>query len=94
MDFSQSPLLVIWEVTQSCDLACAYCRASAMPSRHPDELTTAEGYKLIDRVREFGNPLMVFTGGDPLKLQTFTTSSATVQPSACGPISPPAQLRC
>ncbi len=67
MDFSQSPLLVIWEVTQSCDLACAYCRASAMPNRHPDELTTAEGYKLIDRVREFGNPLMVFTGGDPLK---------------------------
>jgi radical SAM protein with 4Fe4S-binding SPASM domain len=38
-----------------------------MPGRDPDELTTAEGYELIDRVREFGNPLMVFTGGDPLK---------------------------
>ena len=67
MDFNQSPLLVIWEVTQSCDLACVHCRASARPGRHPDELTTAEGYQLIDRVKEFGNPLIVFTGGDPLK---------------------------
>src|SRR5207245_3493838 len=67
MDFNQSPLLVIWEVTQSCDLACVHCRASARPGRDPDELTTAEGYELIDRVREFGEPLMVFTGGDPLK---------------------------
>ncbi len=67
MDFNQSPLLVIWEVTQSCDLACVHCRASARPGRDPDELTTAEGYELIDRVREFGNPLIVFTGGDPLK---------------------------
>src|SRR5229473_1346424 len=67
MDFNQSPLLVIWEVTQSCDLACMHCRASAMLGRDPDELTTAEGYELIDRVREFGNPLIVFSGGDPLK---------------------------
>ena len=67
MDFNQSPLLVIWEVTQSCDLACVHCRASAMPGRDPDELTTSEGYELIDRVREFDNPMMVFAGGDPLK---------------------------
>jgi len=40
LDFSQSPLLVIWEVTQACDLACVHCRASAMPARHQDELTT------------------------------------------------------
>jgi len=29
MDFNQSPLLVIWEVTQACDLECVHCRASA-----------------------------------------------------------------
>ena len=67
MDFNQSPLLVIWEVTQSCDLACVHCRASARPQRDPDELTTEEGQRLIDEVKQFGNPLMVFTGGDPLK---------------------------
>jgi radical SAM protein len=67
MDFNQSPLLVIWEVTQSCDLACVHCRASARPERDPDELTTEEGQRLIEEVKQFGNPLLVFTGGDPLK---------------------------
>lgn len=65
-------MLVIWEVTQACDLACVHCRASAMPSRNPWELTTEDGFRLLDQVKRFGQnsdmtPLMVFTGGDPLK---------------------------
>ena len=67
MNFDQSPMLVIWEVTQACDLACVHCRASAQPERNPEELTTEQGYRLLDEIRSFGNPLMVFTGGDPLK---------------------------
>ena len=35
--------------------------------RHPGELTTGQGYRLLDEIRSFGDPLMVFTGGDPLK---------------------------
>ena len=67
MNFDQSPLLVIWEVTQACDLACVHCRASAQPAHDPEELTTGEGMRLLEEVKNFGNPLMVFTGGDPLK---------------------------
>jgi radical SAM protein len=67
MDFNQSPLLVIWEVTQACDLACVHCRSSVQPERHRDELSTEEGRELLNGVKRFGNPLMVFTGGDPLK---------------------------
>jgi radical SAM protein len=67
MDFNLSPLLVIWEVTQACDLACVHCRANAQPERNPDELTTEEGYRLLEETKQFGNPLLVFTGGDPLK---------------------------
>ena len=67
MNFDHSPFLVIWETTQACDLACAHCRASAIPRRHPQELTTDEGFRLLDQIRSFGNPLMIFTGGDPLK---------------------------
>jgi radical SAM protein len=66
-DFSEAPFLVIWEVTRACDLACVHCRASADPNRHPLELTTEEGFHLLDSVREFGDPIMIFTGGDPLK---------------------------
>lgn len=65
--FDEAPFLVIWEVTQACDLACVHCRASAQPARHPDELSTEEGFDLLARVKDFGDPLMVFTGGDPLK---------------------------
>jgi AdoMet-dependent heme synthase len=67
MNFDQAPMLVIWEVTQACDLACVHCRASAQSERHPHELTTSQGYALLDEIRSFGEPLMVFTGGDPLK---------------------------
>jgi len=67
MNFDQCPMLVIWEVTQACDLACVHCRASAQSERHPQELTTAQGRRLLEEIRSFGEPLMVFTGGDPLK---------------------------
>lgn len=68
MNFAEAPLLVIWETTQACDLACVHCRASAEPARHPAELTTGEGKRLLDQVASFPRlPMMVFTGGDPLK---------------------------
>ena len=67
MNFDQAPFLVIWEVTQACDLACAHCRASAAPGRNPLELSTEEGFRVLEAVKSFGDPLMVFTGGDPLK---------------------------
>jgi radical SAM protein len=66
-DFSERPYIVIWEVTQACDLACLHCRACAQPKRHPFELSTEEGRKLIDQIGEMQVPVFVLTGGDPLK---------------------------
>ncbi|WP_321476641.1 TIGR04053 family radical SAM/SPASM domain-containing protein [uncultured Paludibaculum sp.] len=66
-DFSQAPFLVIWEVTQACDLACKHCRASARPDRDPGELTFSEAQATLRQIKDFGDPLLVFTGGDPLK---------------------------
>jgi radical SAM protein len=65
--FAASPLVVIWEVSRACDLACVHCRAAAVPERAADELTTAEGLRLIHDLRGFGRPVFVLTGGDPLK---------------------------
>jgi radical SAM protein len=67
MDFTQSPFLVIWETTQACDLACVHCRASAQPLRHPAELTTHEGFKLLAEAADMGTPVFILSGGDPLK---------------------------
>ncbi|MBV8207602.1 MAG: TIGR04053 family radical SAM/SPASM domain-containing protein [Acidobacteria bacterium] len=66
-DFNERPLVVIWEVTQACDLQCQHCRACAQPLRDLRELTSAEGRRLIDEVAELRAPIFVFTGGDPLK---------------------------
>ncbi len=69
IDIERRPFIVIWEVTRACDLACIHCRAQAVPLRHSNELTTAEGRTLIDQVAAFGSPppLFVLTGGDPVK---------------------------
>ncbi len=69
VDFASAPFIVIWEVTRACALACVHCRAEALPRRDPNELTTEEGRRLIDRVAEFGRrpPLFVLTGGDPMR---------------------------
>ncbi|MFZ5802904.1 MAG: TIGR04053 family radical SAM/SPASM domain-containing protein [Candidatus Omnitrophota bacterium] len=67
VDFSRAPFLVIWEMTQACDLVCRHCRANAAPARSPEELTTQEAEGLIRAVREMGTGIFVFSGGDPLK---------------------------
>jgi radical SAM protein len=66
-NFDEAPFLVIWEVTRACDLACVHCRASADPVRNPAELSTEEGFRLLETIKEFGDPIVIFTGGDPLK---------------------------
>lgn len=67
-DFSSSPLLVFYEVTQACDLICQHCRACAQTRPHPAELTTDESLRLIDQIVEFPTPpMLVLTGGDPFK---------------------------
>lgn len=70
-DFDSRPLVVIWEITRACALACKHCRAEAIPRRNPLELTTEEGYRLMDQVRELGSPVFVLTGGDPLMRPDF-----------------------
>jgi radical SAM protein len=67
-DFAQAPFIVIWEVTRACALACLHCRADAIARRDPRELSTEEGYRLVDQIVAFGTPypLLVLTGGDPM----------------------------
>jgi len=67
VDFNERPFVVIWENTRACDLACVHCRAAAQSRRSHFELSTEEGYALIDEVAKLGPRVFVITGGDPLK---------------------------
>lgn len=61
-------MLVYWEMTQACGLACKHCRAEAMPTPNPLELSTEQSKLFLRQLVDFGHPLphLVLTGGDPL----------------------------
>ncbi len=64
----EKPLLVFWETTKACPLACIHCRAEAITRPQPGELSHEEAVGLIRQVSEFGRPypVLVMSGGDPL----------------------------
>lgn len=66
-DYHQAPIVIFWEITRACALVCRHCRAQAQPKRSPLELTTQEGFDLLDQMAEFGNkPIVILSGGDAL----------------------------
>ena len=67
--YARAPMIIYWELTTACGLACQHCRATAMPDPGPGELSTAQALTVLDSIAGFGTPLphIVFTGGDPLR---------------------------
>ncbi len=63
------PFLVLIELTRACALACAHCRAEAIDTPEPDELSTAELLALFADLASLGSPRphVVLSGGDPLR---------------------------
>jgi 12,18-didecarboxysiroheme deacetylase len=64
--FKDKRPVVVWNVTKACNLKCIHCYAKADNKRAPDELTTEEGYKLLEDLVQFGSPVILFSGGEPL----------------------------
>jgi len=58
--------VVVWNVTKACNLRCIHCYAKADNNPAPDELTTEEGFKLLEDLAQFGVPVILFSGGEPL----------------------------
>lgn len=66
LDLDERPILVFWETTRACFLACAHCRAEAQAEPLPGELTHEESLAFIDSLTAFSKPypVLVLTGGD------------------------------
>jgi len=58
--------VVVWNVTRRCNLKCVHCYAHAKNTSFDNELNTDQGKQLIDDLAEFGSPVMLFSGGEPL----------------------------
>ncbi|MGC9021430.1 MAG: TIGR04053 family radical SAM/SPASM domain-containing protein [Candidatus Methanodesulfokora sp.] len=65
--YDERPVLVLWETTKACPLSCKHCRAEADMNPAPDELSTAEGMKLMEELSSLNPPpALILSGGDPM----------------------------
>jgi len=58
--------IVVWNLTLSCNLRCLHCYTRSDEQTHQCEMSTEQGKALIKNLAEFGVPVLLFSGGEPL----------------------------
>jgi len=58
--------VVVWNITRACNLKCVHCYAKATFGPAADELNHEEGLALLRDLKDFGVPVVLFSGGEPL----------------------------
>ncbi len=58
--------IVVYNCLRRCNLRCIHCYAGADGGEAPDVLSTEEAKAMIDSTADFGCPVMLFSGGEPL----------------------------
>ncbi|SDK82957.1 12,18-didecarboxysiroheme deacetylase [Maridesulfovibrio ferrireducens] len=58
--------VVVWNMTRRCNLKCVHCYAQAVDPEGKDEISTSQAKTIIDDLAQFGAPVMLFSGGEPL----------------------------
>ena len=57
--------VVVWNMTQRCNLKCAHCYAQAVTDKGEDPINTEKAKVLIDDLAAYGAPVILFSGGEP-----------------------------
>jgi len=63
--------VVVWNMTQSCNLNCVHCYMDSEAGRYSKELSTEEARSFIDDLADFNVPVLLFSGGEPLLRSDF-----------------------
>ena len=58
--------VVVWNVGRRCNLRCVHCYSHSRDTEYTGELTTEEGFSLLEDLAAFGVPVILFSGGEPL----------------------------
>ena len=58
-------MLISWNITKACNLKCEHCYRDA-GFAEADELTLAEGKKLLTDLKTLGFRIVIFSGGEPV----------------------------
>ena len=64
--------VVVWNLTRACNLNCMHCYAHAIKNPREKELTREQAMAVIDDLAEFGSPVILFSGGEPLMRSDLT----------------------
>jgi radical SAM protein with 4Fe4S-binding SPASM domain len=63
---SGSPVILVWEITRSCNLHCVYCHVDANQEPIEGELSRSEKLELVQQIAEAGTNALMIAGGEPL----------------------------
>ncbi len=58
--------VVVWNMTRRCNLRCVHCYAQSEDISYENELNHEQSLKMIDDLADFGVPVILFSGGEPL----------------------------
>ncbi|MHA1600719.1 MAG: radical SAM protein, partial [Alphaproteobacteria bacterium] len=58
--------VVIWNLIRRCNLTCKHCYSISADTDFPGELNTGEIYTVMDDLRNFGVPVLILSGGEPM----------------------------
>lgn len=58
--------VIVWNMTQRCNLKCVHCYAHALEVDGVDDISTDQAKTMIDDLAAYGAPVMLFSGGEPL----------------------------
>ena len=64
--------VIVWNMTKRCNLKCVHCYAQARDTDGTDEINTLQGKAIIDDLAQYGAPVMLFSGGEPLVRSDLT----------------------
>ncbi len=58
--------VVVWNMTRRCNLKCVHCYAHALEEEGKDDISTEQAKTMISDLAQYGAPVMLFSGGEPL----------------------------
>lgn len=58
--------VVVWNLTRRCNLHCVHCYIAATDRPDPAELNTSTALKVVDQLVDYGIPVLLLSGGEPL----------------------------
>ena len=69
--------IVVFNCTRRCNLRCVHCYSNSTDGPNPGEMSTNQALAMIDDLADFGAPVLLLSGGEPLMREDLFTLAAT-----------------